>query len=120
MSHHQHYRDHHIISSSLSFPKLWLSRFLIFLYLAKVPPPSFFSRSTTPVPGNGISPGLPDHDDEEEDDEDNNEQMDMATNLLKRTTAPGNGVSPSLPSDGDEVDVGDVQIGIGENIAMQV
>ena len=73
VSHHQHYRDHHIISSSLSFPKLWLSRFLIFLYLAKVPPPSFFSRSTTPVPGNGISPGLPDHDDEEEDDDDNNE-----------------------------------------------
>ena len=33
---------------SLNFPKLWLSLFLIFLYLAKVPPPSFFSRITTP------------------------------------------------------------------------
>ena len=47
--------------SSLSFPKLWLRRFLIFLYLAKVPP-SFFSRNTTPAPGNGINPGLPDGD----------------------------------------------------------
>ena len=49
--------------------------------------------------------------------------MEMATNLLKRKTAPGNGISPGLPSDGgdgDEVDDGDVQIGIGENIAMQV
>ena len=52
--------------------------------------------------------------------------MEMATNLLKRKTAPGNGINPGLPSDGgdgdevDEVDDGDVQIGIGENIAMQV
>ena len=47
----------------------------------------------------------------------------MATNLLKIKTAPGNGISPGLPSDGgdgDEVDDGVVQIGIGENIAMQV
>ena len=49
--------------SSLSFPKLWLRRFLIFLYLAKVPPLlSFFSLSTTPAPGKGINPGLPGHD----------------------------------------------------------
>ena len=34
-------------SNSLNFPKLWLSLFLIFLTLAKVPP-SFFSRRTTP------------------------------------------------------------------------
>ena len=48
--------------------------------------------------------------------------MEMATNLLKRKTAPGNGISPGLPDggDGDEVDDGDVQIGMGENIAMQV
>ena len=32
---------------------------MIFLYFAKVPP-SFFSRNTTPVPGNGINPALPD------------------------------------------------------------
>ena len=46
--------------------------------------------------------------------------MEMATNLLKIKSAPGNGISPGLPSDGgdgDEVDDGDVQIGIGENIA---
>ena len=36
------------VRGPLSLPKLWLSRFLIFLYLAKVPPPSFFSLITTP------------------------------------------------------------------------
>ena len=88
-----------------------------------MPPPSFFSRSTTPVPGNGISPGLPDHDDEEEDDDDNNEYDGNGNKFAKKKTAPGNGISPGLPSDGgdgDEVDDGDVQIGIWENLAMQV
>ena len=45
--------SHPTTRHSLSLPKLWLSLFLIFLYLAKVPP-SFFSRMTTAAARTGF------------------------------------------------------------------